>query len=69
MSFSFPSQIPFLSQLEFIADYNYLCTYDLYGHVRKVFDAARYIVWGSGGWESGAGNHEFCGPLWNCTSR
>jgi hypothetical protein len=31
---------------------NYLCTYDLYGPVRKVFDAGRYITWGRGreGW-------------------
>jgi hypothetical protein len=28
---------------------NYLCTYDLYGPVRNVFDAGRYIMWGSGG--------------------
>jgi hypothetical protein len=27
---------------------NYLCTYDLYGPVRNVFDAGRYITWGSG---------------------
>ncbi len=24
---------------------NYLCTYDLYGPVRNVFDAGRYIMW------------------------
>jgi hypothetical protein len=45
---------------------NYLCTYDLYGPVCKVFDAGREIMWGSGG--VGAGNREFCGPLWNSTS-
>jgi hypothetical protein len=26
---------------------NYLCTYDLYGPVRNVFDAGRYIMWAS----------------------
>jgi hypothetical protein len=26
---------------------NYLCTYDLYGPVRNVFDAGRYITWAS----------------------
>ncbi len=47
---------------------NYLCTYDLYGPVRKVFDAGRYFTWGSGGGRV-ALDLEFCGPLWNCTSR
>jgi hypothetical protein len=28
---------------------NYLCTYDLYGPVRKVLDLGRQITWGSGG--------------------
>jgi hypothetical protein len=42
---------------------NYLCTYDLYGPVRNVFDAGRYMTWGSGGGGVGAGNLEFCGPL------
>ncbi len=27
---------------------NYLCAYDLYGPVRNVFDACRYIMWKSG---------------------
>jgi hypothetical protein len=35
---------------------NYLCTYDLYGPVCKVFDAGRYITWGSGGGGGRAGN-------------
>jgi hypothetical protein len=42
--------------------FNYLCTYDLYGPVRKVFDAGRYFMWGGGG-GVGAGNLEFCGSL------
>ncbi len=29
--------------------FNYLCTYDLYGPVRNVFNAGRYITWGSEG--------------------
>jgi hypothetical protein len=40
--------------------FNYLCTYDLYGYVRNVFDAGRHIMWGSGGGVA-AGNLEFCG--------
>jgi hypothetical protein len=32
------------------------------GPVRNVFDAGRYIRWGSGG-GVGARNLEFCGPL------
>ncbi len=40
---------------------NYLCTYDLYGPVRKVFDAGRYFMWGGGNGVA-AGNLEFCGP-------
>jgi hypothetical protein len=27
-----------------------LCTYDLYGPARNVFDAGRFITGGSGGW-------------------
>jgi hypothetical protein len=45
---------------------NYLCTYDLYGPVRNVFDAGRYITWGSGGWGGGGVALEiesFLGPF------
>jgi hypothetical protein len=31
---------------------NYLCTYDLYGPVRNVFDAGRYIMWAPGPYKS-----------------
>ncbi len=41
---------------------SHLCTYDLYGPVLEVFDAGRYITWGSGR-GGGTGNLEFCGPL------
>ncbi len=34
--------------LLFSENYSYLCTYDLYGPVRNVFDAGRYITWASG---------------------
>jgi hypothetical protein len=34
---------------------NYLCTYDLYGPVRNVFDAGRYFTWGIGGGGGGVG--------------
>ncbi len=40
---------------------NYLCTYDLYGNVRNVFDAGRYITWASGK-GFGPENEEFFGP-------
>ncbi len=41
---------------------NYLCmTYDLYGPVRNVFDAGRYITWASGR-GLGPGNGEFFEP-------
>jgi hypothetical protein len=41
---------------------NYLCTYDLYGPVRNVFDAGRYIIRASGR-GLGPGNWEFLGPV------
>jgi hypothetical protein len=43
--------IPYLHALF----YNYLCTYDLYGPARNVFDAGGWITWGRGGgwrWKS-----------------
>jgi hypothetical protein len=43
---------------------NYLCTYDLYGPVRNVFDAGRYVLWGSGG-ELALEISSFVGPWEN----
>jgi hypothetical protein len=40
---------------------NYLCTYDLYGPVRNVFDAGRSIMWASGRGLA-PGNGEFLVP-------
>jgi hypothetical protein len=52
------SVLPTATVLDFVSFWqiNYLCTYDLYGPVRNVFDAGRCITWGSV-------------PQWNCTSR
>jgi hypothetical protein len=46
--------------------YNYLCTYDLYGPVRKVFDAGRYITWGKGGGGLALEISSFVGPCEIC---
>ncbi len=35
--------------LEKTQQFNYLCTYDLYGPARNVFDAGGKITWGKGG--------------------
>jgi hypothetical protein len=51
---------------EIAEEIKYLCTYDLYGPVRNVFDAATYITWGSG---LGPGNGEFFGPCEMASSR
>ncbi len=45
-------------------DNSYLCTYDLYGPVRNVFDTRRYITKASGR-GLGPGNREFFWALWN----
>jgi hypothetical protein len=42
--------------------------YDLYGPVRNVFDAGRYITWASEK-GSGPGNGEFFGPCEMASSR
>jgi hypothetical protein len=43
-------------------------TYDLYGPVRNVFDAGRYITWVSGR-GLGPGNGDFFGPCEMVSSR
>ncbi len=47
----------------------FLCTYDLYGPVRNVFDAGRYITWASGrGWAMEM--ESFLGPVkWHRAER
>jgi hypothetical protein len=47
---------------------NYLCTYDLYGPLRNVFDAGRYIMLASGR-GLGPGIGEFFGPCEMTSSR
>jgi hypothetical protein len=47
---------------------NYFCTYDLYGPVRNVYDAGRYIMWASGR-GFGPENREFSGPCEMASNR
>ena len=43
--------------------FNYLYTYDLYGPVRNVFDAGRYMTWRSGGVGLALEILSFVGPM------
>ncbi len=66
VSGSFPP-FPFLYSKK--NDDSYLCTYDLYGPMRNVFDACRYITRASGR-GLGPGNWEFLGPVkWHRADR
>ncbi len=52
-------------KLSLVSMYNHLCTYDLYGPVRNVFDAGRYIYVGKWGVGLALEISSFLGPKWH----